>query len=137
MVCWLKNQFTDFWMYPDVIDAASQFANEISSSDDPPETLPISEIMELKETMDYLCDRFHPPELPQSYPLRLYDEHKISFSEVSPAELAEELTLMLSEKFCQLTSMDFALFYQNEDIILSCPLIVDYYETIDKVNSFF
>lgn len=129
----MKSQFTDFWKYPDVVDTTSQFVSEISSSDDPPETLPISEIMELKETLDNLCKNFKSPDLPHSYPLRLMNDHKISFSDVSPVELAEELTLLLSEKFRQLTPMDFALFYQNEDIIVTCPLIVDYYETIDKV----
>ena len=120
-------------MHEDVVDTARQFVAEIITSDDPPETLPISEIMELKEVVDKLCTNFKPPELPSEYPFQFYQEEQASLSTVTPSELAEQLTIMLSNKIKKLTPMDFALFYQNENIILDCPRIVEYYEIVDRV----
>ena len=52
MKTWLANYFPDFWMHPDVLDSGAQFLAEISQSDDPPETLPRSDILEAKDLLD-------------------------------------------------------------------------------------
>ena len=54
MIAWLNDYLPDYRQNLDIIDTSIQFLNEITSSDDPPETLPISETMELKETLEKL-----------------------------------------------------------------------------------
>lgn len=54
MKLWLEKYFSDAWVYPDLIESALKFVSGTTSSDEPPETIPISVVHELKSILESL-----------------------------------------------------------------------------------
>lgn len=54
MQLWLEKYFSDAWVFPDLINSALKFISATTSTDDPPETIPISIVHELKSTLEII-----------------------------------------------------------------------------------
>jgi hypothetical protein len=60
MKLWIEKYFTDSWVFPDLLESAQKFISGTTSTDDPPETVPISVVHELKGILEatiQVCNR--------------------------------------------------------------------------------